>query len=433
MQAPQCRVDSWPQVPQNPLAHMRHSSSSKAGAAMREPIAGPLECCCGEARSRARAVRPPLARQRRSVVTLAVIRALGVVVTLGSAVSAQSVGGQREQCGRCEIMLEKVATFGAGDTTGMLSVLPTSMHLDRAGRYWLANGQDLAVVHTPDGRSRAVGSKGRGPGEFVRVGEIVPLPGDSVLLIDHAEYRATVVGPDLQIVRTILLDMVPQRTAVASWPDNVWMTGSWSTPSSAGRPLHRFRLGGAASVFVGSFGTGSDELRAGGMTPLLRLAQAAGGRLWTLERHSNLLTLWTASGQAVRTSRRQPAWFKPNANQPMGNPTTPPSATVRLISEDASGYLWIVAETPSPDWTAAWENFPVNPSGGRGEVSTRSIATDRLWKSRIEVLDAATGRLVAERQLDEWVIAMPAQRLIATGRLDSLGIPVVTVSRVSLK
>jgi hypothetical protein len=54
----------------------------------------------------------------------------------------------------------------------------------------------LRRVDFANGSFEEIGRTGQGPGEYQMPGELLPLPGDSSLLVDFGNMRVTVVGPD---------------------------------------------------------------------------------------------------------------------------------------------------------------------------------------------------------------------------------------------
>jgi hypothetical protein len=61
----------------------------------------------------------------------------------------------------------------------------------------------LAVLESAGGSAIAVGRVGSGPQEYRLPAQLLPLPGDSTLLVDQGNARLAVVGPDLTIRRTM--------------------------------------------------------------------------------------------------------------------------------------------------------------------------------------------------------------------------------------
>ena len=66
------------------------------------------------------------------------------------------------------------------------------------GRLLISDGLEQAVrwVDFEHQRTQQVGRSGQGPGEYRMPGTLLPLPGDSTLLVDFGNIRMTVIDPD---------------------------------------------------------------------------------------------------------------------------------------------------------------------------------------------------------------------------------------------
>ena len=62
--------------------------------------------------------------------------------------------------------------------------------------------ETVSVVDVGRGVIRIVGRRGEGPSEYRLPGALLPLPGDSTLLVDQGNERLAVLGPDLRIARS---------------------------------------------------------------------------------------------------------------------------------------------------------------------------------------------------------------------------------------
>lgn len=74
----------------------------------------------------------------------------------------------------------------------------------RDGRLLITDWTDevLLVADLRTGGVRQLGRKGAGPREYRLPAALLPLPGDSTLLVDQGNERLAVIGPDLSIVRS---------------------------------------------------------------------------------------------------------------------------------------------------------------------------------------------------------------------------------------
>ncbi len=71
-------------------------------------------------------------------------------------------------------------------------------------RLLIADRQEktLRSINLRTGESRELGRVGGGPGEYQTPGELLPLPGDSTLMVDFANLRMSVIAPSGRIVRS---------------------------------------------------------------------------------------------------------------------------------------------------------------------------------------------------------------------------------------
>jgi hypothetical protein len=72
------------------------------------------------------------------------------------------------------------------------------------GRVLVSDWTDEVVLVADLGRGtvRQIGRKGTGPREYRLPASLIPLPGDSTLLVDQGNERLAIIGPDLEIVRS---------------------------------------------------------------------------------------------------------------------------------------------------------------------------------------------------------------------------------------
>ena len=62
--------------------------------------------------------------------------------------------------------------------------------------------ETVSVVDPGRGVLRLIGRRGAGPAEYRLPGALLPLPGDSTLLVDQGNERLMIIGPDLRIARS---------------------------------------------------------------------------------------------------------------------------------------------------------------------------------------------------------------------------------------
>jgi len=174
--------------------------------------------------------------QAKEVVMLGGFAVRGLVLAAlassHSAVQAQEavVIPDQVSCPACTIEFEEVAVLGGMDVSGR----PLDVIEDAEGRYWAAFVGDLPVVFDPAGEFVGrVGRTGQGPGEFIRAAAFFR-SGDSVVVLDAGQPRASVVAPDLTVARTVRLPGFLSGGRAVRWPSEVVMTGVVATSQHLG-------------------------------------------------------------------------------------------------------------------------------------------------------------------------------------------------------
>jgi hypothetical protein len=133
-----------------------------------------------------------------------------------------------ENVQRVFAVLDSVPTLSLGgpDATGPTQFSRIQgIHLDPAGRLWVADGQSGELrIFEPDGSHwKTRGGRGEGPGEFVQIRLLGSAPGDTVLVGDGGLDRITVFSPEGEFVRT---DVLPSSDRPAARPFDVFSDGS---------------------------------------------------------------------------------------------------------------------------------------------------------------------------------------------------------------
>jgi hypothetical protein len=300
--------------------------------------------------------------------------------------------------------------------------------MDALGRYWVARVQLPPLVFEPTGRFlRPAGRAGGGPGEFEWVSHILPIPGDSVLIIDQSGQRGTILGPQLGLARTVRIGYDLGGVLVLEWPSRVIVSGSVPTADRLGFPLHTLVFGQREITVQGSFGTDHqpEHRRAGNAGLMHRLAQSTSG-FWSAERSRYRLHLWSDRVSLLRSLERRPSWFAVGSG-PIGTPTTPPSSSITGIQEDSRGLLWVFLQVPAPTWRQAWPS--VQPGV---EFAGRLLARERLFRTMIEVIDARSATVVVARLLDGWVVETLPDLKAVLYNVDQEGRPHIAIVQLGI-
>jgi hypothetical protein len=192
-------------------------------------------------------------------------------------------------------------------------------------------------------------------------------------------------------------------------------------------PLLRLAFDSAGAQIVGQFGPERGDLDP--RRPMLQTLSPAArqGRFWSGDRGSSQryrMTQWDANGTAVRSLERKPDWFV-NVEPPG------PLPGLSALTEEADGTLWAFVSVRAPTWREA---MPPPPPGVTGayEVAARQIAFEKMYRSTIEAIDPANGRVLAHLEHNEWVFtALPGNRA-AIYTVDDDGIARVKIVELTL-
>lgn len=291
-------------------------------------------------------------------------------------------------CPRCRIALTRVVMLGRpGDPAGVGS--SASVVRDSRGRYYAGpNDVDGRVnVYDAAGRFvRTLGRPGRGPGELFRVSELAMAPGDSLHVFDFGNLRQTVFTPDGRVARTV---HVPGTVYTAIPRPNGEVIAQFHVPSAslAGYTVHRLDRNGR---FLRSFAELRGGYRRSDWTATFRpMAPAADGGVWVAYPNRYEIELWSADGRLRRTLVRDASWFRPWSAESNRDPRRQrPRPAIVGIRQDAAGRLWVSMRIADPRWTPA-------PRVVGEEGTIQPPEADRLFDTLVEVIDPASGRLIA--------------------------------------
>lgn len=333
-------------------------------------------------------------------------------------------------CTTCRITTTPVATLGADDGPGSFTMPPAQVSRDSQGRFWVLGGNDDAagpVVFGPDGRLiGAVGRRGEGPGEFQNVHDVVLLPGDSVLVMD-GNFRATLVGPDLLPKRFMTIPAPLEESIAVSWPGGVIGFSHHAAGLRGGPTLHVMSFDKPAPRIVRSFGPGWTMTESRSRESVLqRLASSRTG-MWSARHWRYQIDHWSRDFALDRRLIREPAWF-PDELRGLG-PGQPPPPRLYDVVEDDEGRVWAFSAVPAPTWREAW---PDRRADGSVETRMAAVAFEKLYRTIVEVIDPAVGRVVARAELDQVVVAALPGLLAVLHTADADGIVRLKVVRLSL-
>jgi hypothetical protein len=306
-----------------------------------------------------------------------------------------------------------------------------SVNVDSRGRYWVFEElEPPTVIAATGGVMQTVGRKGRGPGEFQAANNGVVV-GDSMLVFDWMEMRATMVGPDLKAGRTIRTGYGVSDVLVLAWPTLLVTSSHRQGSNPPNSTMHRFSLAGPELQVLGSFGprgTGGSM----GNADVQQLIGRASDGIWSAYWNRPQCTRWDRIGVARLTLTRQLDWFTPEMKGSLGTPKTPPQPMIGAIHEDTEGLVWLFLHTPAPTWKEGWEAPPTRYPGGGTEYAMRTMGWDKLFRTYVEVIDPEKARVVSSTTINGYVFETLPDHRVALYKVDENGIPRVEIVQLSL-
>lgn len=242
------------------------------------------------------------------------------------------------------------------------------------------------------------GGEGSGPSEHRSITELAVGPGDSVYVFDSRQSRFNVWTPAGTFGRVGRLPGFPHEAFVL--PDGRLLLQAWiRTPAHAGLPLHLLDREGE---IVLSFGSEKGAFRPGNPLQRFRAVALTDDRaVWSGRYDRYELERWSLNGELQKRLVRDVHWFPPRDGE-----ATPPQPTLRALTYDSAGLLWVLINVPDPNWDGT---VPAD----RGP----SIERDhRMFDTVIEVIDVRTGTLVLSRRHPLAFFRFIAPGLVPIGR-----------------
>ena len=334
-------------------------------------------------------------------------------VTAHEGLTAQVVTvGDRVTCTSCVIRLDPQLTYDSRATEGGRGGVPLQVIRWVGSQQILRLSGRLPLVLTEQGRiGPEIGTKGAGPGEFQTVGDLVRLPGDSLLILDSELSRVSIFGPKLTFLRSIALPFPASAIAVLEWPRIVAVNGMSYSPDQVGWPLHIMDFSASPATRQASFGDNDAQLQAGRDYALMRkIMGILPNSFWAYHITRYQLTRYSRDGKTELSIRRQPTWFSKDSPWSIGGPNTapPPMLQAAAVRGDT---LWVAIGVPRTDWQRAWRREDLRNL--RELTAQQRPSQFELYMSRIEVIDLKSSSLIAQKDIDGVVVEIDDQLRVA--------------------
>ena len=336
------------------------------------------------------------------------------------------------RCPRCQIVRTVEARLQSTVLEGEIDEMPLGVRRSARGEIWVLSQRIGPRVYDSRGRfTRAIGRTGRGPGEYNAVDDLVWLPGDSVLVVDGINRRATVITSDGRVQRTIQMPATFLNLFVLEWPSRLFGSATMATPAAAGHGLHLADLSGTSARVSRSFSPGEGTLRPSDRTTTYHfISGTPTGDILSSTPHSFAIYSWSPSGHLKSSLvRRGKSLPDKVPDQDVGNPRTPPSPAVSGLMVDEEGLIWFFVRVPAATWRDAWSTLPA----GSAEASRQQIGWPKLFNTRIEVIDPARAQLLARTEIPGLVISTLGSGRIAVYGTSVLGEAEVRIDQLRLQ
>jgi hypothetical protein len=327
-------------------------------------------------------------------------------------------------CPKCTISLRVAATLDS--PTDAVADRPWHVTTDKSGRYWMILESELPALYASSGKFlQSVGRKGAGPGEY-QFAQYAIAVGDSVAVFDARNARMTVLDPSLKVVRSVVTPYQMLAPRVISWPDAVIVSRRQTGPRDIITPFAKVSLErqDATSKSFGDPWVFDPPHSPYGEGHLF--APSADGGVWTARTRAYQLAQWDKDGVLLEAFDRTSAWFPAEPPFRMGGPEKAPSAQVAGMERDASGLLWVFIQMPATTWKEAW------PAGGGMEVMARKIRYEKMWTTRVEVIDPKAGRVVARQDFPRYMLNSLGNGRVAFFHRDPDDLAKTTIAQLTL-
>ena len=241
-----------------------------------------------------------------------------------------------------------------------------------------------------------IGRAGSGPLEFTLAGPLAVAASGNVHFFDPALNRETVVDRNFRLLRETTLALGVVYDAVAVGDGQTRFVNSVSMdPMKIGYTVHRID----GDSVVSSFGEPTDSTYSPASVALQRqLAMHPSGHLVSARRFEYVIEVFSPGGERRVLARRKGAWPQTAGDPPPVARGTTLNGYVQDVEVDSLGHVWVLSMEPRSDWER-YAKDAVLPNGMKVLMPTPDAPP--WWRSRLEVLDLDTGRVLASRILEQ--------------------------------
>lgn len=302
--------------------------------------------------------------------------------------AAQSLLAIAEEAGECEVQLREVVRLGGLGDPGTIGSRP-EITRTAEGHYVVASAENrgqLLVFESDGAFLETLGRNGDGPGEYRVPGRMRPGSDGSLRILDLVNRRITHVSPDAGLLETTdirslhgldFVTLAGERHAVSGFGQiDDGLSATTEVVGRDGASLGRLGSVAVASWVVNFF-----------RAPIALEEQ---GRVWTTRAGEYGFEAWDPEGGSEPLTRLvgDPEWFDPGPPQ-AGAPISAPAPSIVISLRVDRGLLWAGTWVADEEWETAAGATP------------SPLELDRLLDTILDVIDPASGALVARTRRDE--------------------------------
>lgn len=320
----------------------------------------------------------------------------GAVILWPWGASAQELIQISTELPACTVVLDEAVRLGDIGDPGTVGPAAQITRVP-SGDFLVAhfdNGAQM-LVYGPDGRYReSIDRRGEGPGEFSDpgLGKLRPAPGGGALILDPGTRRITHLSADWKLLGTTQIRAMFPLNFVPLGSGRGFAVAGWGAGAGDGRlaaVAEHLDAEGAVRETIAKVPTDRGMIN----QFFASMAVDDEGRVWRSLPTEYAVEAWdpASPGPSLRLEGR-PDWFTPGPPAE-GHPQEAPSPSVIQGLRHRDGLLWIATSVADDRWREAVDN-PV-----RGVP----IDANRHSDTVVEVVDPATGALLARSVLDDWL------------------------------
>ena len=301
---------------------------------------------------------------------------------------AQSLLPIADEAAECTVQLREVLRLGDPGDPGTIGSRP-EITRTAGGEYIVAsveNRGQLLVFDSNGSFLETRGGNGDGPGEYRVPGRMRPGSDGSLRILDLVNRRITHVSADGGLIETTdIRSLHGLDFAAIDRGERVAVSGFGQVDDVLSATTEVVDRGGARSASLGATAVESwvvNFFRA-------PVAVDGRGRVWTTRAGGYGFDAWDPEGGDEPLARLigDPEWFDPGPPQP-GAPVSAPAPSIVISLRVDGGLLW------AGTWVAD-ENRDADAA------APSPLDLDRLLDTVLDVIDPASGTLIARTRRDE--------------------------------